>query len=40
MGLFCKKHNEEIDINQVYKHADKLLYKAKESGRNKLQIDS
>jgi len=40
MGLFCKKHNEEIDINQVYKYADKLLYKAKKAGRNMLQIDS
>lgn len=40
MGLFCKKHDEEIDINQVYKYADKLLYKAKKAGRNLLQIDS
>jgi diguanylate cyclase (GGDEF)-like protein len=40
MGLYCKKHDEEIDINQIYKHADELLYKAKEAGRNTLQIDS
>jgi PleD family two-component response regulator len=40
MGLFCKKYNEEININQVYKHADELLYKAKKAGRNMLQIHS
>lgn len=40
MGLYCKKYDEEIDINQIYKYADELLYKAKEAGRNTLQIGS
>jgi diguanylate cyclase (GGDEF)-like protein len=40
MGLFCKKHDKEIDMTQVYKQADELLYKAKKSGRNMLKINS
>ena len=40
MGLFCKPHDREIDINQVYKHADELLYQAKNAGRNMLKIES
>jgi diguanylate cyclase (GGDEF)-like protein len=40
MGLLCKQYDEEIDINQVYKQADELLYKAKGAGRNILQIVS
>ncbi|MDZ7819532.1 MAG: diguanylate cyclase [Aliarcobacter sp.] len=36
MGLYSNYANEVIDIEDVYKKADKLLYKAKESGRNKI----
>ncbi len=39
MGLYCKNHDEEIHINQIFKQADDLLYKAKKSGRNTLQIE-
>jgi diguanylate cyclase (GGDEF)-like protein len=40
MGLFCKQHDQEINMNQVYRHADELLYRAKKAGRNKLKIES
>jgi diguanylate cyclase (GGDEF)-like protein len=40
MGLYCNKHDERIDMNQVYKRADELLYKAKEAGRNMLKVDN
>ncbi len=36
MGLVCKNPNELKDKNKIYNEADKLLYKAKNSGRNML----
>jgi diguanylate cyclase (GGDEF)-like protein/PAS domain S-box-containing protein len=36
MGLYSNNANDINDIEDVYKSADKLLYKAKESGRNKV----
>jgi diguanylate cyclase (GGDEF)-like protein/PAS domain S-box-containing protein len=36
MGLISKNANDIQDNDEVYKSADKLLYQAKESGRNKV----
>jgi diguanylate cyclase (GGDEF)-like protein/PAS domain S-box-containing protein len=35
-GLVCIKTNETINLNKIYKQTDDLLYKAKNSGRNKI----
>jgi polar amino acid transport system substrate-binding protein len=39
MGLICKQANDIKDDDEVYKQGDDLLYKAKESGRNKVVLD-
>ncbi len=36
MGLVCENSNDIKNEDEVYKHADELLYEAKESGRNKI----
>lgn len=36
MGVICENANNMNNINELYKRADDLLYKAKESGRNKI----
>ena len=36
MGLYSDYANDIASIDDVYKNADKLLYSAKESGRNKI----
>jgi diguanylate cyclase (GGDEF)-like protein/PAS domain S-box-containing protein len=36
MGLICKNANQIKDQDEEYKIADKLLYEAKESGRNRV----
>ena len=36
MGLYSNYANDVVSIDDVYKKADKLLYSAKESGRNKI----
>ena len=36
IGLFCKSANEITSKEKVYKEADELLYKAKNSGRDKV----
>ncbi|MBU0923235.1 sensor domain-containing diguanylate cyclase, partial [bacterium] len=36
MGLYSNYANDVVSIDDVYKKADKLLYSAKESGRNKV----
>lgn len=36
MGLYSNNANDINNIEDVYRNADKLLYKAKESGRNRL----
>lgn len=37
MGLFCKNANNIISMDEAYKQADDLLYKAKENGRNRIE---
>jgi len=39
MGLTCKKANEIQNMDEAYKETDDLLYKAKQSGRNQVQIN-
>ncbi len=39
LGLVCKEANNIIDEDEIYSQADKLLYKSKESGRNKVSCD-
>jgi len=36
MGLICKNSHNIKDADEIYKQGDDLLYKAKESGRNKV----
>ena len=38
LGLVCKNANDIQSDNQIYKEADDLLYKAKETGRNKVCV--
>jgi len=38
-GLVCIKTNETINLNKIYKQTDDLLYKAKNSGRNRILCD-
>lgn len=40
MGLVCKNADKINDMDEVYKEADDLLYEAKDSGRNKVAVNS
>lgn len=40
MGLVCSNASEIEDVEMIYKKADLLLYRAKENGRNQVQMDS
>lgn len=39
MGLVTKKTLSDLDTDKIYKEADDLLYKAKQTGRNKIEAD-
>lgn len=36
IGVFCKIKDEKLEPDEIYKEADKLLYSAKEGGRDKI----
>ncbi|MDD2698558.1 MAG: diguanylate cyclase [Arcobacteraceae bacterium] len=40
MGLVCIEPNETKEMDDIYKEADDLLYKSKESGRNKVSANT
>ena len=39
LGLVCNAANDIIDDDEIYSQADKMLYRSKESGRNKVSCD-
>jgi len=39
MGLVCIDYLDESTFDSIYMHADSLLYKAKENGRNRVEVD-
>ncbi len=39
MGLVCRNENEIQDMDIIYKEADDLLYKSKESGRDRISAN-
>ena len=36
MGLLCTEYSKTVNIDELYKKTDALLYKAKNSGKNTL----
>jgi diguanylate cyclase (GGDEF)-like protein/PAS domain S-box-containing protein len=40
MGLVCKKASQIKDMDTIYKETDDLLYASKESGRNKVTVNT